>query len=209
MAELGTLEVKDIPLAELKNWEKNPRFIPKEDFEQLKEDLKEGLLAPLLVNKEGIVLGGNMRLRALRESGATKATCLVVDATDDDTMLHYAMRSNQMYGQTDEQKLAELFAPTKLDPTRYKTHLTTPVTVKTIMANYAPTEDREIDTSPYDHALQTYLDGTIKAITTYFSNEEFADIMPRIEAIKKEHELENNTKLFLFLVDYYELQNKA
>lgn len=55
----------------LQVWEKNPRFIEnKEDFERLKRQIKElGQYKPLLVTEDGIVVGGNMRLRAMTEMG--------------------------------------------------------------------------------------------------------------------------------------------
>lgn len=53
----------------LKVWEKNPRFIEhKEDFERLKRQVQElGQYKPLLVTEDGIVVGGNMRLKAMQE----------------------------------------------------------------------------------------------------------------------------------------------
>ena len=52
---------------DLKLWEQNPRSIRKEDFERLKKQIQElGQYKPLIITKDGEVIGGNMRLRAYR-----------------------------------------------------------------------------------------------------------------------------------------------
>lgn len=73
-----------VSLNELKFFHKNPRQISKSEMENLKKSLRdfpEMLSArPIVTNTEGEVLGGNMRLRALRENGGIdKIEVLVVD----------------------------------------------------------------------------------------------------------------------------------
>jgi hypothetical protein len=47
-------------------WEKNPRYIQDEDFERLKAQIIDfGQYKPLLVTKDGTIVGGNMRFRAM------------------------------------------------------------------------------------------------------------------------------------------------
>ena len=65
------------PIEKLKNWDKNPREIREEKYRDLKESLQqEGQLMPLLVDTRkdtyGVVMGGNMTLRALNELGYKK-----------------------------------------------------------------------------------------------------------------------------------------
>ena len=51
----------------------NPRQIDKEKFEKLKQSIKDFSkmleLRPIVVDNDGIILGGNMRFLALRELG--------------------------------------------------------------------------------------------------------------------------------------------
>lgn len=54
-------------LDSLIEWDKNPRNIKEEDFFRLKKQVARlGQYKPLFVNAEGVVVGGNMRLRTLR-----------------------------------------------------------------------------------------------------------------------------------------------
>lgn len=103
------IDKRSVPLAELKNWDKNPRSITKENFERLKQQISRlGVHAPLLVNEEMIVLSGNMRLRAYRELNIDPVEIWVVEARDEATMLEYALSANDHMGETEEESLAEL-----------------------------------------------------------------------------------------------------
>lgn len=67
---IANLEIKTIPLTQLQGWDKNPREITDDNFRRLKRDLvKYAMLTPLIVDGRDMktVLGGNMRLKALRE----------------------------------------------------------------------------------------------------------------------------------------------
>lgn len=88
---------------------KNPRFIKDERFEALKksiEDAPEMLsLRELIVydnDGEYVVIGGNMRLRAMRELGMSEAPCKVLSKeTEVYKLKEYAIKDNVAFGQTD------------------------------------------------------------------------------------------------------------
>lgn len=60
-------------LKDIKSNPNNPRIIKDEKFEKLKKSIKEFpkmmALRPMIINQDNIVLGGNMRLKALKELG--------------------------------------------------------------------------------------------------------------------------------------------
>ena len=62
------MNIKDI-----KSNPNNPRIIKDEKFEKLKKSIKEFpkmmALRPMVINEDNIVLGGNMRLKALKDLG--------------------------------------------------------------------------------------------------------------------------------------------
>ena len=75
------MELRRVPISEIVPWDKNPRGILKADFERLKRQIKKlGVYKPLVVCEDGkargkrrfVVLGGNMRIRALQERGQYK-----------------------------------------------------------------------------------------------------------------------------------------
>ena len=65
--------MKKIEIKKLKPNSKNPRTISKKKFERLKKSItdfhKMLELRPIVVDENFVVLGGNMRLRALKELG--------------------------------------------------------------------------------------------------------------------------------------------
>lgn len=98
-------------IAELTNWDKNPRAVKKNDFERLKKQIQRlGQYKPLLINQSGVVLGGNMRLRAYRELGIDDVWVSVVDAGTEQKMVEYALSDNDRIGYYQEESLAELIA---------------------------------------------------------------------------------------------------
>lgn len=51
----------------LQEWDKNPRDIQEQDFERLKRQLINlGQYKPVVVTEHGIIIGGNMRFRAMK-----------------------------------------------------------------------------------------------------------------------------------------------
>jgi hypothetical protein len=91
----------------LKNWDKNPRNITPEGYERLKrkiQRLKE--FKPLLITPDGIVLGGNMRLRAYKELGFNSCWVSVVAPKDEQEMLEFALADNDQDGYTDTDLMA-------------------------------------------------------------------------------------------------------
>lgn len=101
-------------ISELQNWSENPRTITDKEFGRLKAQLEHlGVYKPLLINQNNIVLGGNMRLRALKELGVEEVMCSVVLTDNKHQMIEYALSDNDEMGVTDQQKVAELVT---LDP---------------------------------------------------------------------------------------------
>jgi DNA modification methylase len=93
----------------LHEWDKNPRTISKENFERLKNQIKElGEYKPLLITKDGTVLGGNMRLKAYRELGYKKVWVSIVEANTEEEKIKYALSDNDQLGEYQKDDLANL-----------------------------------------------------------------------------------------------------
>jgi len=104
-------------LAELKNWEKNPRTITEEDFNKLKERIeKRGFHDVLKITPDNTVLSGNQRLRALKELGIDEVDVKVPDRElTQEEMEQVALESNVSDGAWDYDKMANEFDQTMLD----------------------------------------------------------------------------------------------
>lgn len=113
-------------LSELTPWKDNPRSVEPEDLERLKVQIKKlGLYKPLIVNEEGVIVGGNMRWLALRELGETEAYVSIVKAVTDAEKLEFALSDNDSVGVWDKKELVPLLvnAQTNIDLTQFKVSL--------------------------------------------------------------------------------------
>jgi hypothetical protein len=122
----GPLEMKTVPLAAVKPWDKNPRNIKIKDFERLKKQITHlGVYKPLVCYKDNrhyVALGGNMRLEALRELGFDEVDISIVHPKSEAEKLEYNLSDNDRAGEYDDQALAELVYGEKdaIDPDMFK-----------------------------------------------------------------------------------------
>lgn len=96
-------------VADLKANPNNPRIIKDDKFYKLVESIRnfpEMLEArPIVVNSDMIVLGGNMRLKALIEAGVKEAPVEVVQ-WDEDKQRQFIIKDNIGFGEWDWNELA-------------------------------------------------------------------------------------------------------
>jgi len=154
------MEIKKVPISKVEVWEKNPRNIKTKDFERLKKQIQElGVYKPLICFRENgkyITLGGNMRLRALRELKHQDIDVSIIKAETEAMKIKYALSDNDRVGIYMEQELAELVYPylEEIDLEDFKVDVGEPIELKDVIEDYAPnldgTEDEvpEIDDSP-------------------------------------------------------------
>ena len=75
-------------LSEIKPNPNNPRLIKDDKFKKLCQSLKDFPemleLRPIVVNKDMIILGGNMRYKAAKEIGLKEIPVTIADLTEDD-----------------------------------------------------------------------------------------------------------------------------
>lgn len=127
----------------LRNWEKNPRAIKKDRFDELKVRIqRHGQFKPLIVTPDGEVLGGNMRLRAYRDLGIDDVWVSVVEPKTEAEKVEIALTDNEEMGYYEDQALAELIAQYKddIDLTKYSVHLKPPQTLGEILQQFSPDE---------------------------------------------------------------------
>ena len=118
MLPIGQLVTND---GQIEGVPANPRQISKADFEKLKASLRANDLTgvmPLKVYPQGeqyVVLGGNMRLRALQELGAAEVSCIVLpENTDVETLREVVIVDNSTFGEWDIDLLADQWDESEL-----------------------------------------------------------------------------------------------
>ena len=109
------MNILKIPTSSVVPWDKNPRGIKTKDFERLKKQiLKLGVYKPLVCYRENgkfVVLGGNMRIRALKDLGLKEVEVSVVEPKTEAQKIEFALSDNDRAGYYDEDQLAELVYP--------------------------------------------------------------------------------------------------
>jgi DNA modification methylase len=87
----------------------NPRIIKDDKFKKLVQSLKEfpemATIRPIVVNSDMIVLGGNMRLKAMKEAGWKEVPVEVVD-WDEEKQRQFIIKDNVGFGEWDWEMIA-------------------------------------------------------------------------------------------------------
>jgi len=98
-----------VKISEVKPNPNNPRIIKDEKFKKLVQSLKDlpemAEVRPIVVNTDMIVLGGNMRLKAMKEAGWKDVPVEVVD-WDEDKQRQFIIKDNVGFGEWDWDMLA-------------------------------------------------------------------------------------------------------
>ena len=104
-----TIAVKVVKITEIKPNPSNPRIIKDEKFKKLVTSIEKfpemADVRPIVVNMDMVVIGGNMRLRAMKESGWKEAPVQMVDWTEEQQK-EFIIKDNLGYGEWDWDDLA-------------------------------------------------------------------------------------------------------
>jgi len=105
-------------ISEIKPNPNNPRLIKDDKFKKLVQsiqDFPEMLsIRPIVVNKDMVILGGNMRFKACKEAGLKELPVTVVDLTEDQQR-EFIIKDNVSGGEWDWDMLANEWDTEKLD----------------------------------------------------------------------------------------------
>lgn len=113
------MNTKEVNLSEIKSNPNNPRIIRDDKFYKLVESIKTFPrmleIRPIVVNKDMIVLGGNMRLRACKEAGLKKVPVIFADDLTEDQQREFIIKDNVGFGEWDWAMLANEWDYKELD----------------------------------------------------------------------------------------------
>jgi len=101
--------IKKVKIGEVKANPNNPRIIKDEKFKKLVKSIQDFPdmlnVRPIVVNKDMVVLGGNMRLKAIKEAGHKEVAIEIVDWTEE-KQKEFIVKDNVGYGEWDWDDLA-------------------------------------------------------------------------------------------------------
>jgi DNA modification methylase len=107
-----------IAISKVRPNSENPRYIKDEKFKKLVQSIKEFPemmpVRPIVVNKEMVVLGGNMRLKAMQEAGLDKVWVEVVDWSEE-KQREFIIKDNVGFGEWDWDELANTWDAEELN----------------------------------------------------------------------------------------------
>ena len=98
-------EVKIVSTQHVKLNKDNPRFIRDEKFEKLVQSIR-GFpemtnLRPIVVDDNMIILGGNMRFRAMKEVGLKKVPIIIASGLSESQRREFIIKDNVGFGEWD------------------------------------------------------------------------------------------------------------
>ena len=144
------MEIKELPLKELKPAAYNPRKKLKKgdkEYEKIKQSLlKFGYVDPIIVNEDLTVIGGHQRLTVLKDLDYETAKCVIVKLSkEDEKALNIAL--NKITGQWDNALLADLLLD--LQESDFNLDLTgfEPPEIDNILSNV---HDKELSEDEFD-----------------------------------------------------------
>ena len=108
-----------VKISKVKPNETNPRFIKDNKFKKLVKSIKEFpemlKLRPIVVNKDMVVLGGNMRLKACKEAGLKDVWILKADNLTEEQQKEFIVKDNVGFGEWDWDILANEWNSVQLE----------------------------------------------------------------------------------------------
>jgi len=103
------MKTEVLPISKIKNNPNNPRLVKDDKFEKLVNSIKtfpEMLkIRPIVVNKDFIVLGGNMRLKACREAGLKEIPIIQASQLTEEQQREFIIKDNVGFGEWDWQMI--------------------------------------------------------------------------------------------------------
>ena len=102
-------EIQEVDIKDIIPNPNNPRLIKDEKFLKLVKSIKDFpemlSIRPIVVNKQMVVLGGNMRLKALKEAGIKKVPVIISDLTEEQQR-EFIIKDNVGFGEWDWSMIA-------------------------------------------------------------------------------------------------------
>ena len=104
------MKTEKVKISQVKTNPNNPRLIKDDKFKKLVRSIKEFPemleIRPIVVDKDNIVLGGNMRLRACQEAGLKEVHILRADQLTKKQQREFIIKDNVGFGEWEWDDLA-------------------------------------------------------------------------------------------------------
>jgi len=99
------MKVEIIDINKIKANPNNPRLIKDIKYKQILQSISEFPqmveIRPIVVNKDMMIIGGNMRYKAMIELGYNKCPVIIADKLNEKQQKEFTIKDNSSYGQWD------------------------------------------------------------------------------------------------------------
>lgn len=113
------MEIIKVKIGTVNTNPNNPRYIKDDKFKKLVQSIKDLPqmleIRPIVVNKEMVVLGGNMRLKACIEAGLKEIPIIIADNLTPQQEKEFLIKDNVSGGEWDWDVLANEWNQTELE----------------------------------------------------------------------------------------------
>ena len=103
-------ETLTLPMSDIKLNEHNPRVIKDRQMKRLVKSIQDfpemTELRPIVIDEDNVILGGNMRYRAMQELGYEQTEVVKVSGLTDEQKREFIVKDNVPFGEWDWDELA-------------------------------------------------------------------------------------------------------
>lgn len=179
----------------------NPRFIRNENFELLRQSLKESsemleMRPPILFPLSGryVVVAGEMRTRAAVSNGAETIKAKILPAkTSAQDLIRIAIKDNINAGEWDMEKIEGEWAKSN-DLNSWGLFWYNEV-------------DETTDEPDFDQSAESYINSSTRQIVLVYSNMEHPTVVAQLKNAQTDFDCENISMALIKLIDFYNANN--
>lgn len=187
--------VKKVKISEVKKNPDNPRLIKDYKYSKLVKSLKDFPqmleLRPIVVDKDMVILGGNMRYRASVDAGLNEVWIKIADNLTEKQKKEFIIKDNSNFGEWDWDMLANEWDIQSLNDWG----LDLPAVY------FDNDEEPEFDQEELDEDLDKYINNNIKQIVLYYNTEDYETMQEKLEKLKQSEGVEDNSLLIKKYID--------
>lgn len=191
--------MKIVKINEVKPNPKNPRLIKDEKFKKLVKSIQE---FPDMLNKRPlivftdvdgkyVVLGGNMRLKALKELNYKEVPIILADEWTEEQKAEFLIKDNVGFGEWDWDNLAN----------EWESELLNDWGLNVPLFNDDMTNNEDYEGLDQLSKLDKFLNAELKRMFLVYDNETFENVVNWFNKQQDKHELENHSQVILKLME--------
>ena len=194
------MQIEQVKPNDLKEFDQNPRIINPIDLENLKKNIQKfGVIDPLIIDENNLIIGGHQRLKAIKELGLTEVPCVRVTGLSENEKKVLNLSLNRIMGDWDETKLTDLLGSLRAtENTLLEFSGFTANEVNNLLgfASVLPSDAIDRAIPSYEGGIGT-LSGMRYALTFFFNGEEEKNVVFNFFKQERTKELDSNKLLKL------------